>query len=324
MKICVLVDLDLDGSESPFKDLDAVPNPAYYLNGHVVETHSLTKTWGIQLVRELATRDFDVFMNMCDGAPDEDRPGVEVVEALMELGVAFTGADVHFYNPSREEMKQVCHRYAIPTPGSVSVYTLYELEKTVEHLRYPLIVKHYNSYGSIGLGRDSRVRSFEELHHKTAEMLTAHQGALIEEFIEGREFSVLVAENPDNPELPVVFPAVEMVFPPGETFKHFELKWVDYACLHVTPCMDEVLNTRLGQMTRGLFLGLGGRSYARCDLRVDYQGRPYMLEINPNCAVFLMPGQEGMADHILKYAPGQHAYFLDLILRSALKHRKNG
>ncbi len=53
-------------------------------------------------------------------------------------------------------------------------------------------------------------------------------GALVEEFIEGREFTVLVSENPSDPSDPCVHMPVECVFGAGETFKHFDLKWRDY------------------------------------------------------------------------------------------------
>ncbi len=46
--------------------------------------------------------------------------------------------------------------------------------------------------------------------------------------MEGREFTVLVAENPEDELNPIVFQPVECVFAEGESFKHFDLKWVDY------------------------------------------------------------------------------------------------
>ena len=51
---------------------------------------------------------------------------------------------------------------------------------------------------------------------------------LIEEFIEGPEFTVLISSNYQNPSCPIVFPPLQETFPEGETFKHFNLKWVDF------------------------------------------------------------------------------------------------
>ena len=48
---------------------------------------------------------YDVYFNLCDGAADEDTPGIEVVQALERHRVPFTGATSTFYEPSREAMK---------------------------------------------------------------------------------------------------------------------------------------------------------------------------------------------------------------------------
>ncbi len=53
-------------------------------------------------------------------------------------------------------------------------------------------------------------------------------GALVEQFVAGREFTVLVAENGADPAQPLTYLPVECRFSNGEEFKHFDLKWKDY------------------------------------------------------------------------------------------------
>ncbi len=89
---------------------------------------------------------------------------------------------------------------------------------------------------------------------------------MIEEFIEGREFTVLVAENPDDESNPIAFLPVECVFCNGETFKHFDLKWLDHNTINIVPCKDEALAERLKEMTKRIFVGLHGVSYGRADI----------------------------------------------------------
>ena len=48
-----------------------------------------------------------MYLNLCDGALDEDRPGLDVIEALEALNLPFTGADSRFYSPTREQMQAV-------------------------------------------------------------------------------------------------------------------------------------------------------------------------------------------------------------------------
>ena len=320
MKICILNDAYLESS-SPFAQVDSRADPAPYLVGHQVEQVYLRKRTSVQHVKRLVAKGFDVFINLCDGAPDEDRPGIEVVQTLELLCAAFTGADSRFYNPSRSQMKQICQKEGILTPTSVFINDSNQLISTCSQMEFPLIVKHPNSYGSIGLTRRSVVKDMQELAVMVQEMVDRYGAALVEEFISGKEFSVLVAENPDDPLLPIAFRPIEVQFTAGETFKHFDLKWLNYEALPLTPCMDPVLEAHLKELSARFFLALDGVSYARCDLRVNPIGKAYMLEINPNCGLFYPLHDPGMADAILLHDPRGHAVFVELILRAALNRK---
>lgn len=163
----------------------------------------------------------------------------------------------------------------------------------------------------------------EEMKRVCRQLVETFGGALVEEFIEGREFSALVSENPDDPNDPITYVPVEIVFPPGESFKHTAMKWERFNEMVVRPVQEEPLATRLCDMTKKLFLGLDGTGYGRCDIRMDARGELFMLEINPQGAVFYPPDQPGMADYILQYDPRGHAGFIDLLLRSAFaRHRR--
>ena len=317
MKICVLNDPTWD---DPF-------DPSPYLTRYDWELHDIHFDDIVPRLIELSGRGYDVFMNMCDGAADEpDRPGIEVALALEALNLPFTGADAGFYDPTREEMKRACREQGILTPPGMTFHTTNSLRSSMNGLRYPLIVKHPQSYSSIGLTPDSRVTDFDHLCRQVDRAVAMFNGALVEEFIEGREFSVLVSENPDDPDLPIAFVPIEIVFPTGETFKHADMKWIRYDEMTCSPVRDAGLAGRLQEISSRLFLALHGVSYGRCDVRMNSSGDLYMLEINPQGAVFYPPATPGTADHILLNDPRGHEGFLDLLLRAAVaRHRrKNG
>lgn len=115
-------------------------------------------------------------------------------------------------------------------------------------LQFPMLVKHHNSYSSIGLTRDSKVHDAAELQLQAERMIDAYGGCLIEEFVEGREFTVLVAENPSDFDSPFAYRAVECRFPAGEDFKHFDLKWHDFDGIAWVPVRDADLDARLRDM----------------------------------------------------------------------------
>jgi D-alanine-D-alanine ligase len=284
--------------------------------------HDLHRPRVLEELKSLADRRYDVFLNMCDGAADENRPGMDVVLALESLNLPFTGAASHYYEPTREQMKSVCRRNGTLAPQGLALKNANNLESKMKRLRYPLIVKHPNSYGSVGLIKESRVTCFDELRIQVVRMLELFGGALVEEFIEGSEFSVLVSENPDDAENPVTYVPIEVIFPAGESFKHTDMKWYRYEELQCNPVTDPELSARLREMSANLFLGLNGTGYGRCDIRMNAEGELYMLEINPQGAIFYPPEAPGMADYILRFDPRGHAGFVDLLFRSALARHK--
>ena len=317
MRVCILC-YHAEDSASALAQDDLPYDPALYLGGHEAEMVYLTKKTAVPQLIALAREGYDVFLNLCDGAWDSDQPGIEVVHALERLGVPFTGATSVFYEPSREAMKRVARAWGVKAPASVHVRRPADVERAAETLRFPLIVKHPSSYSSIGLTRASRVETPEALHAQAERMVEAYGAALVEEFIEGREFTVLVAEHPDRPEAPTAYVPIEFAFPEGETFKHYDLKWVHYHGMDARPCRDVALAARLQQAVRGVFVGLRGAGYGRCDFRVDATGEVYLLEINPNCAIFYPPSDPGSADLILQHDPAGHAGFVEQILAAAL------
>ncbi len=322
MKICIL-DPSYENSVSPMKEYDPLSDVIRHLEGHTCETVYVDKARAVRQVVELSRRDFDLFLNLCDGAWDEDRPGIEVVQTLERQGMPFTGASSNFYEPSRETMKRVCHFWGIKVPAFVFAADEESIELAASLLTFPLITKHPNSYGSIGLTKESRVETPAALRAQARKMIAAFGGTMIEEFIEGREFSVLVVENADDALKPFAYYPVEFCFPRGESFKYFDLKWRDYEAMTCVQCDDDELAERLMESSRQLFVGLNGSGYGRCDIRVNAQGELFMLEINPNCDVAYPLDEAGSADLILLHEPWGHRDFFERVIAAGLKrHRK--
>jgi len=305
------------------KDYDPLSDVLRHLEGHECETAYIDKAKGVRQIIELSRRGFDVFINLCDGAWDEDRAGIEIVQTMERLGMPFTGAAADFYEPSRETMKKVCRFWGIKAPAYVLARDDASIEVAARTLQFPLIAKHPNSYGSIGLTRDSRVETPAALREQAGKMIAAFGASLIEEFIDGREFSVLVVENADDPLKPFAYRPVEFCFPSGDSFKHFDMKWKDYEAMSCIQCEDDALAERLEDMSSKLFTGLNGSGYGRCDIRMNAQGELYMLEINPNCDVaYPLEESAGSADLILMHEPWGHRDFFERIIQAALKRQQ--
>ena len=81
----------------------------------------------------------------------------------------------------------------------------------------------------------------------------------------------------------------------------------------------ERMVAKLRDVSARFFLQLNGASFGRCDLRVDREGTPYMLEINPNCGVYYPETDPGSADLILRQDPAGHEGFTRQIVAAAFE-----
>lgn len=314
MRVCVLYEEDPD---EPF-------SPAEFLAQYPCE-------WEIVLLRrpvrdkivEIAKQaKFDVYFNLCDAPLSEDYAGIDVVQALEELNLPFTGSDSKFYDPTREEMQAAAEANGIGFARGHRIVRADELEALTAGLRYPLMVKHPQSFGSTGMTRDSKVQDKQQLREQFERIAGEFGSARVEEFIEGREYNVFVVDNPDDLSRPFVYPPTELIFPPKEDFWHTEIKW-DYS---VPFDFREVKNPELAGRLQldacKLYEALGGTGYGRCDVRVKDDGSLYFLEINANPGILYRPEEYGPADYMILYDKDGYYGFFDRIFRSAIVRQK--
>jgi len=89
------------------------------------------------------------------------------------------------------------------------------------------------------------------------------------------------------------------------------------------PVPDESLAQRLRDESARFFVALDAAGFGRCDLRVDKEGTPYMLEINANCGVYYPPADYGSADICLSLDPAGHEGFTRQLVAAAFgRHAK--
>ena len=317
MYLCVLSSTPDDPNDKPY-------DPSPHMNGFQWKHHQVNPKNVEKQIRDLMNEGVDVFFNLCDGTPDDALSGIGLVQMMEKLGAAFTGADSKFFDPSRQEMKSYAKKSNVPIPNWVMVDRVEDVERVARRLRFPVLVKPPHGYASVGITRDSRCENLEQLKAQTGREIEMFGRALLEEFIEGREFTCLIAENPDDPDSPITFKPVEFIFPDGESFKHYDMKWVEYEKMSVAPVKEARIEKVLREQTARLFKAMDGNGYARCDYRMGADGTIHMLEINPNCGIFYAPDEPGSADFSLINDPVyNHNKFLKLIIRSAKNRRDN-
>ena len=314
MRVCVLSDEEIEDY-----------NPAVLLAGFDWEFKTV-RAPVVEFAKKLREENaYDVYLNIFEGEDENDHSGLDFVQALEALNLPFTGADPNFYTLTREQMQGMAERAGINFARGFNARLETDLEQA-KGLRYPLIVKHPNSYASAGLLPESRVDTPEQLRVQFLRNVNEYGSARVEEFITGREVTCLVADNPKDLSEPFAYPPAEVEFPEGESFLHVEVKWFNWGTYFVS-LKDEELIKAVQDISRQMYLACGGTGYARVDLRIRPNGELVILEINPNCGIlYYGPDDRGPADLPISWDPDGHKGFLDRIFRSAiLRHRiRNG
>jgi D-alanine-D-alanine ligase len=161
---------------------------------------------------------------------------------------------------------------------------------TARHgLRYPIILKPAQEDASLGVEADSVVHDPEQLPQRVSSLYEKFkQPILIEEFIEGRELHVSVIGNNPPTALPVLeydFSALPEEHPAIITYA---MKWnpleLTYHKVH-SHCPAKLPPATAEEVTRLALRAYSAtycRDYARIDMRVSKDGKPYVLEVNPN------------------------------------------
>ncbi|RPJ22804.1 MAG: hypothetical protein EHM33_22605 [Chloroflexi bacterium] len=319
MRICILTDEEIQDF-----------NPAPYMQGFDWEMVTMTDPVK-EVLQELAARnEFDVYLNLCEGYElddeaedsDWDYQGIDVVRALEELNLPFTGADSGFFDPSREEMQAAADAHGVGFAKGYQVRSVEEAQRLVENLRYPIMVKHPKSYGSTGMFRESRVDTPEQLAAQVERVCNEFGAARMEEFIVGKEYNVLVMDNPDDFEHPIAYPPTELIFPEGEEFWHTDIKWDYNVPFDFKQVTDPELVARLQDAAVRMYKAMDGVSCGRCDMRMNEKGELFILEINPNPAIMLAPEEYGPADYMILYDPGGYKVFFDRLIKVAFIRHK--
>jgi len=210
-----------------------------------------------------------------------------------------------------------CPAFAVFAPGCRTV-------RLPARMTFPIIVKSAVEHGSTGIAQASVVHDDKGLRERVEFMhRTLSTDAIAEQFIEGRELTVSVLGN----ERLQVFPPWELWFENlpqrSEAIQTSRVKWDDdYA---------ERIGTRTGpartlpkdkvheveHIARRTYRALDLSGFARVDLRMDNDGRLYVIEAN--CNPDLTPGEDFPAS--AKAAGLDYAQLLQRIINLGLGYK---
>lgn len=211
-----------------------------------------------------------------------------VVEEIERYGFAYTGASpaIIRLTQSRLRVKEMLCAAGLPT---LPFRVFSDAAGAVHWTTYPAIVKGVNQHGSCGIDREALVTGPEELASRIAYLATRFDDqAIVEPFIDTREFQVAVWGN----EQPEALPPSEIVFSAFTDIRDrfHTMQWKierqsrGYQEIQMTcpaPVDRPDWRRRLEDIGLQAYKAFGLRDYARFDMRM-LGDEPQVLDVNCN------------------------------------------
>jgi D-alanine-D-alanine ligase len=236
----------------------------------------------LNLLERLDSLKVDIVFNISEGLEGRNRESQ--VPILLEIAdIPFVGADALTLGLTLDKVmaKKIFIAERIPTPKFFEIESVEGLVNT-DHCRFPLIVKPRFEGSSKGLSDSSRVENMEELKKQVEYVIkTYKQPALVEEFISGQEFTVAIVGNDPQEAMPVVQIKIDGKLQLNDkfyTFARISSDRLEYIC---PAKISGELTAKLQELALKTYKAVECRDFGRVDFRVDKEGEPYVLEINP-------------------------------------------
>lgn len=223
----------------------------------------------------------DIVFNIAEGVYGRGREA-QVPAILNFFKIPFTGSDETTLCVSLDKAltKRLLASYKIKTPRYQVVY---DSKIPLKNLKYPLILKPNAEGSSKGISDSAIVNDTLQLRHMIKRNIELYnQPFLVEEFVEGREFTVGIVGNGKDA---VVFEPMEIVYKNKDRYNIYSYtvkknykEYVYYSCPSV---LGKAVAGKMIAAAGKIYHILGCRDFARIDFRLSNENEIYFIEINP-------------------------------------------
>lgn len=288
MKVVVLYNLDPAWDKSEMRDARKSNKVLYEalkfegIEAYLEELH----TPHIEKILEKYNPDDTIIYNLCEALPGIPQSEKRVVETIENFGFTYTGNSSYLIDLSydKQKVKEILVSMGITVPSGAVLSP----DEASDWKLFPAIVKSALEHCSLTLTENSVVYDNEALREQIIRVNNElNQPALVEDFIDGREFRVSVWNN-DPPE---ILPLVEMSFASFTDARKrlctYDSKFLPGSehykkIVSVVPAIiDDKLLRKLEKKVLKAWKGLGCLDYARFDYRMR-DDEFYLLDFNPN------------------------------------------
>ncbi|MCX6012859.1 MAG: D-alanine--D-alanine ligase [Chloroflexi bacterium] len=243
----------------------------------------------VELLHKLDEKQPDLVFNLCERFADNDDYEMHITAVLAMLGQPFTGTGPAgmVLRQDKAITKKILKFHGVHFPN-FATFDKDSIEFAGK-MRFPLFVKPLHGDTSLGIDDSSVVTEYSKLVERISFIQTHLKiPALVEEYIEGREFYVGILGN----EPAEILPVMELDFaklPDGHPriYGHEAKSDIDspqYSAVNVIVATDlhPEVRARIIMASREAVYALKVQDYARVDIRLSADGIPMIVEVNAN------------------------------------------
>lgn len=226
---------------------------------------------------------FDVAFNMCEGIDGVAELEPAVIGVLELFGVPYTGGSSYTTTLClrKHAVNALLSHAGLPVPPWITL----RRDSRIRSVGYPAIIKPAAEDASIGVEQRSVVRSARALRARVEAMLVSFDEIVVQRYVDGRELNVGIVGDTVLPIAEIDFTTMPKGLWPIVTYRS---KWDTGSAedLGSVPRCPAPLSARSAGQVQRVALDawrlVGGQGYGRVDMRLDANGRPWILEVNSN------------------------------------------
>lgn len=268
----------------------------------------------------------DIVFNIAEGANGVSREA-QIPAMLDMLKLPYTGSDALTLAIclDKARTKEILSYYKIPT---AKFFVADKVEDAKNHmLNFPMIVKPISEGSGKGIYASSFVHNNNELEREIERITSEYnQSALVEEFLPGREFTVAILGNNGDTK---ILPAIEMrydKYPEGTApLYSYEAKWIldtkenEFDVFDCPANITKELEQKINKVCRDTYKVLRCRDWSRIDLRLDKNGEPNIIEINPLPGIIPDPNENSSFPKAARAAGIEYNDMINHVLAAGIK-----
>lgn len=280
-------------------------------------------------IKKLQEAELDLVLNLCEALHNNTHLEPHGAALLDILQLPYTGSIPGSMAVCLDKItvKKLLNYHDIPTPAWDFAFKM--TDELRSDLNYPLIVKPGNTDNSFGINNESVVTNKNELQRQLELIIEGYRRpALVEEYVEGDEYDICLLGNDENIRILPIIRSMFDAMPPGfwhiygSDAKKGDEKDNAYDLIKIErPArISQSLAKLMTEIALDVYNLFELQDYGKVEIRVDKNGNPYVLEINPNPPI----GRDDFMSLSSNVEGNSYEEFLEEVIYHAVQRYKRG